>query len=115
MKRREFMKIAGLSLASFAALKTFSWNAQAADPLVKEGEGMAKNLGYCANGDKPSKACPERKAKDKAKQYCRNCQLYTKTSGDGKDEIGKCMLFPKNTVPAAAWCKSWVQKPGTTL
>jgi hypothetical protein len=110
--RRNFLKLSGAALASIPFL-SFPHSAQANTALVpaKESDAMPKSLKYCLDADKPSKQCDVRKAKDKKDQYCRNCQLYTKLSGEGKAEIGKCMLMPKNSVPAQAWCMSWVKKP----
>lgn len=112
--RRNFLKITGITLATLPLTSSLlkGTAAQAADaPLAKESDAQPKSLGYCTNADKPSKQCADRKAKDKKDQYCRNCQLYTKLSGEGKSEVGKCMLMPANSVAAAAWCKSWVKKP----
>lgn len=109
------MKISGITLATLPLASSFLKGsvAQAADapPLAKESDPQPKSLGYCSNADKPTKQCADRKAKDKKDQYCRNCQLYTKLSGEGKSEVGKCMLIPANSVTAIAWCKSWVKKP----
>lgn len=112
--RRSFLKITGLALAALPAASSLlrSTDAQAADPaLVKDSDAQPKALGYCSDADKPTAQCKDRKAKDKKDQYCYNCQLYTKLSGEGKKEVGKCMLMPANSVPAKAWCKSWVKKP----
>lgn len=112
--RRNFLKMGGLALATATLIPSIfkTSPAIAADLLpLKESDAMAKSLGYCPNADKPTKQCADRKAKDKKDNYCHNCQLYTKISGEGKTEIGKCMLMPKNSVPGVAWCKSWVKKP----
>lgn len=113
--RRNFLKVGGIALAAFAVMPKFlsSTPAHAEDlPLAKESDAMPKSLGYCPDANKPTKQCADRKAKEKKDQFCHNCQLYTKSSGDGAKEIGKCMLMPKNTVPGNGWCKSWVKKPG---
>lgn len=112
--RRSFLKIAGLTIATIPAATSLLKGslAQAADPaLAKDSDAQPKALGYCSDADKPTAQCKDRKAKDKKDQYCNNCQLYTKLSGEGKKEIGKCMLMPANAVPGNAWCKSWVKKP----
>lgn len=116
--RRNFLKVGGLSLLTAPLASTMlsglSTTAEAADlPMVKETDAMAKSLKYCPNGDKPTKQCADRKAKEKKDQYCYNCQLYTKISGEKDKEIGKCMLMPKNSVAGMGWCMSWVKKPGT--
>ncbi len=114
--RRKFLKTGGVSLLAIPFAGSFltklSPVAEAADlPLVKDSDAMAKSLKYCPNGDKPTKQCSDRKAKEKKDQYCNNCQLYTKISGEKDKEIGKCMLMPKNSVHGAGWCMSWVKKP----
>ncbi len=110
VSRRSFLKYATLSLAALPFLGRFSFAADEL-PILKDGEDPGKALKYCSNGDKPTKLCEARKSKDKAKQYCYNCQLYTKSEGDKKTSKGKCMLFPKHKVLGAAWCTSWVQSP----
>jgi hypothetical protein len=115
--RRNFLKMGTVALVSTTVLSSLfkTQPAHSADapalPLAKESDAMAKSLGFCPNADKPSKQCADRKAKEKKDQYCHSCQLYTKLSGEGKTEVGKCMLMVKNSVPANGWCKSWVQKP----
>lgn len=114
--RRSFLKVSGISLATlpFAGSLLSSSPAQAADlPLAKESDPMPKSLKYCPNGDKPSANCPDRKKPEKKGQYCNNCQLYTKLKGEKEDEVGKCLLMPKNAVTGKGWCISWVKKPGT--
>ena len=34
---------------------------------------------------------------------CANCQFFTAATG-------ACTLFPKNSVPATAWCSAWAKK-----
>jgi hypothetical protein len=116
--RRSFLKWSGAALMALpfasAILPGVSHGkpGKAADlPPLKESEPMAKSLKYCEDGDKPSAACPERRNKDKRGQHCYNCQLYTKLRGEKKTEVGKCLLFPKNTVTGPGWCMSWVKKP----
>lgn len=116
VSRRSFLKytatfLAAIPLAGRLASFGEAHAADAALPLAKETEEPAKSLKYCANADKPSKNCAARKAKDKSNQYCYNCQLFTKSSGEGKTAAGKCMIMPKNSVPGGAWCQSWVQNP----
>jgi hypothetical protein len=107
--RRAFLKAGLLSLAALPFLGRFAFAADL--PLLKDGEDPGKALKYTANADKPTKLAEARKAKDKAKQYCYNCQLYTKTEGEKKAGKGKCMLMPKHRVNGGAWCMSWVQNP----
>ncbi|MGE3262362.1 MAG: high-potential iron-sulfur protein [Bacteriovoracia bacterium] len=109
--RRSFLKYLGLGIASVPLLGKIPSVAFAADlPMAKETDPMPKSLKFCLDADKPSKSCPDRKKAEKKDEYCHNCQLFTKTSGDGKAAIGKCMLMTKNTVPGHGWCSSWVKK-----
>lgn len=115
--RRSFLKISGMSLAAVPfAHGLFSGQTHAADapalPAAKETDPMPKSLKYCPNANKPSANCPDRKKPERKTQFCHNCQLYTKLSGEKDKEIGKCMLMPKNSVSGVGWCMSWVLKPG---
>lgn len=119
--RRSFMKTLALAIAGApllgASLSGISRLAKAADadlPPIKEGEGMAATLKYCANAEKgKAKVCTTRKEKGREKQYCSGCQLYTNIKGEGKAARGKCLLMPQGLVSSQGWCNSWVQKPGT--
>lgn len=115
ISRRSFLKYSAGTLVAIPLLAKFSpWGpAYAADPLplIKDGEDPGKALKYCSNADKPTKLCDARKAKEKAKHYCYNCQLYTKVDGDKKAGTGKCMIMPKHRVQGGGWCMSWVQNP----
>ncbi|MGZ3711043.1 MAG: hypothetical protein ACXVBE_04770, partial [Bdellovibrionota bacterium] len=93
--RRSFLKYGVAALASTAyALRVgspFSSTAFAADlPLAKETVEPAKSLKFCADADKPSQNCAARKAAEKKDQFCYNCQLFTKSSGEKKTATGKC-------------------------
>jgi len=110
VSRRSFIKLISLTLASLPLLDRLSF-AEGELPLLKDGEEPGKSLKFCSNADKPTKLCVQRKSKDKAKQYCYNCQLFTKTEGEKKASKGKCMIMPKNRVDGGAWCMSWVQNP----
>jgi uncharacterized protein YifE (UPF0438 family) len=117
--RRSFLKYGFATIASASYLSRFgsplSTTALAADnPLAKETEEPAKSLKFCADAEKPSKNCAARKAKDKAGQFCYNCQLFTKSSGEKKAAIGKCMIMPKSSVPGKAWCQSWIKNPAVS-
>jgi len=111
VSRRAFLKSLSLSLAALPFLGRLSFAADADLPVLKDGEEPGKALKYTTNADKPTKLAETRKAKDKSKQYCYNCQLFTRTEGEKKAGKGKCMLMPKNRVNAAGWCMSWVQNP----
>lgn len=116
ISRRSFLKYSAAMLAAIPLVAKLaplgSANAAGTElPLANEAVEPAKSLKYCADGDKPSKNCAARKAKDKKDQYCYNCQLFTKTAGEKKAATGKCMILPKNSVPGQAWCQSWVKNP----
>lgn len=112
VNRRSFLKISGLSLAAlpFASSLFRGAPAYAADlPMAKETDAMSKSLKYCHDAKKPTAACADRKKKEKADQFCHNCQLFTKLD----DKKGKCMLITNAAVASDGWCNSWVKKPGT--
>lgn len=112
VNRRSFLKISGLSLAAlpFASSLFRGAPAYAADlPMAKETDAMPKSLKYCHDAKKPTAACADRKKKEKADQFCHNCQLFTKLD----DKKGKCMLITNAAVASDGWCNSWVKKPGT--
>lgn len=109
--RRSFLKTLSLSLAALPLLGKLGFASAPELPLIKDGEEPGKALKYCSTADKPTKLCEARKAKEKAKQYCYNCQLFTKTEGEKKAGKGKCMIMPKNRVNGGGWCMSWVQNP----
>lgn len=110
--RRSFLKYLGLGIVAVPVLgklpKAFA--ADAALPLVKESDPQAKALKFCINADKPTASCPDRKKPEKKGEYCSGCQLFTRTEGEGNKGKGKCMIMPKNSVPANGWCMSWVKK-----
>lgn len=117
--RRSFLKSAALTLAAipFAGKLLHGGAAYAADadlPVAKETEEPAKSLKFCQNADKPSKNCAVRKGKDKAGQYCYNCQLFQKFEGETKAAKGKCLVMPGKRVPGVGWCNSWVKNPAVT-
>lgn len=114
ISRRSFLKYTGLTLAALpVAQALFSAKARAADlPPASDKEGMGKTLHYCPNAKKPSANCADRKKPENKDHFCKGCQLYTKLSGEGEKEIGKCMIMPTNTVNSGGWCPSWVKRPG---
>lgn len=112
LSRRSFLKRGAFLLGAlpFASALLSNPVAQAADlPMAKETDPMPKTLKYCHDAKKPSAACADRKKKEKADQFCHNCQLYTKLD----DKKGKCMLMTTLAVASDGWCNSWVKKPGT--
>lgn len=118
--RRDFLKASAVSLAALPFIgSVFRMipTAHAADadlPMAKETDPTPKTLKYCANADGKGKSegCKLRASKDKAGQYCNNCQFYTKVKGAGKTEAGKCLLIPGNLVAGNAWCNSYTKKQG---
>lgn len=120
--RRRFLQISVATLASIpflsGLLPGLNRVAQAAGdedlPAVKEGEGQAKALNYCKDAAKAEKSahptCATRKSKEHHGEFCRNCQLYTKIKGDGKAEMGKCVVIPGFLVYADGWCNSYTKK-----
>lgn len=114
--RRAFLKTTAATLASLPILGgLLSLDAGAAElPMLSDEADAAKSLKYCANAAKPSKRCEGRKHKDKAEQFCYNCQLYTKLEGEKAAGKGKCMLLSKNRVSGGGWCMSWVKNPAVS-
>jgi len=70
--------------------------------LSKGGGAIAERLGGRLVG------ATTKDAAHKAGAHCANCALYTGKAGAKQ---GGCGIFPKNSVHAAGWCKSWVKKP----
>jgi hypothetical protein len=109
--RRSFLKTLALSIAAVPVLGRLGFAAEAELPLASDKAEPGKTLKFCPNADKPSANCADRKAKDKKKQYCYNCQLFNRIDGDKKTGHGKCLIMPKNRVNGGSWCMSWVQNP----
>lgn len=116
MNRRSFLRFSAATLAALPFAHLLFAPAPAAAnptlPLLQDSAPMAKSLQYCTNADKPTPQCKARKEPKRKNEYCNNCQLYAAVT-TGKDEQGKCLLFPKNLVGGKSWCMSWVKKPGT--
>jgi hypothetical protein len=120
VSRRKFIKSVALAAIAVPFLQKLSLlgisNAHAESlAALSESDPLAKTIKYCVDAEKSIKsktsACPDRKLKDRSGQLCRGCQLYTKFSGDGAAEVGKCLIVPGKTVAANSWCMSWVKKP----
>lgn len=109
LPRRAVLKGALMSLAAIPVVISMkdagaaTAAAPAALPLLDPAkDAMAKGLGYVADFTK---------VKDpghKPGAHCANCALYTGKAGAKQ---GGCGIFPKNSVHANGWCKSWVKKP----
>ncbi len=121
MNRRSFLKasvtsIAALPLAAgfFSALSKVARAADADLPAIKEADAQAKAFNYCIDAKKAEKAkspaCPARKGKEHAGEFCSGCQLYTKVKGEGKAEMGKCLVIPGVLVYGGGWCNSYSKK-----
>jgi hypothetical protein len=109
--RRSFLKSFAVAAASLPVLGRLAFADEL--PLLKESDDSAKTQKFCVSADTPTKNCAARKLKDKKNQYCYNCQLFTRTDGDGKKGSGKCMILPKYRVTAASWCMSWIENPAS--
>ncbi len=121
MNRRGFLKMSATSLAAIPLasgfLSALSKTAKAVDasmPNVKESDPQAKALNYCIDAEKAAKSkkpsCPARKSSEHAGESCHSCQLFTKTTGDGKSEMGKCLVMPGVQVYGTGWCNSFSKK-----
>lgn len=99
--RRQFLKIAGGSVAVAAVIGTLPRVARAADlPHVSPDDPTAKALGYVED------AGTTKDAKHKAGDACSNCQFYS----GGASGYGPCQLFPGKSVNAKGWCVSHSKK-----
>jgi len=108
--RREFILRSALFLA-VPSFISFARRAFGEEAEVKVSDPTAQSLTYCPNAKKASKkVCPLRAGKDKAKQFCRECQFYAKTKGSGASELGMCQLISSGLVRGDGWCSSWVKK-----
>lgn len=99
--RRTFMRNSLLAMAALplgASLFSRSAFAQTLTPLDPEAP-QAKALNYVKVASEASSH-----AMYKADSTCLNCMFY-------QAENSGCQLFPQNSVEAAGWCQSWVQKP----
>lgn len=119
MKRRSFLTNAtklALAIPALQILSLFRISSARAEnkPQLAESDPFAKSIHYCADAEKASKAktsaCPTRKEKDRAGQFCRGCQFYTKESGEGASETGKCLIVQGKSVTGGGWCMSWAKK-----
>jgi len=94
--RRQFM----MTLVPAAAALTAVTGARAQAAKIDEKDPAAVALAYKHDATKvDAKANPTYKAGNN----CANCQFFTAATG-------ACTLFPKNSVPAEAWCSAWAKK-----
>lgn len=68
-------------------------------------DALAKGLGFVADAKDVDPAANPRFS---ATQACSNCGQY---QGRASDASAPCNVFAGKTVPAAGWCKVWVQRP----
>ncbi|MEV8519469.1 high-potential iron-sulfur protein [Dyella marensis] len=99
--RRQFLKIAGGTVAAAAMIGALPRTARAADlPHVSPDDPTAKALGYVEDAN------TTKDAKRKAGDACANCQFYS----GGASGYGPCQLFPGKSVNAKGWCVSHSKK-----
>lgn len=94
MKRREFIKLAGMT-GTCMLIPSITVSAFAEDLLVSPEEPQAKALGYIEVSEVDG-------------QICGNCIHAT---GDLNAENVGCNLFPGKEVKTAGWCKVWAARP----
>ena len=111
-KRRGFLKIGSLAVASLATLHAAISPAQdkkgapvkGAVWQVDENDPTAQGLGYKHDATKADKAKFKQYA---AGQTCGNCQLF---QGKPTDAWGPCPIFTGKQVNAKGWCSAYVKK-----
>lgn len=119
--RREFLKKAGLALATFPIVfgaSNISLQCAEAQPLVPvnpETDPVAKALGYFEDASKvDTTKYPKRKAPEGSNQFCKTCVLLQQGGMKipGKEgDWGKCSLYQSGLVNVNGWCMSWALKP----
>jgi hypothetical protein len=130
--RRRFFVIAGqmLGLATIAPLlfgsRVFAEEKRRARPsaggaaggadaeltMVEPGKGAAGAVNYQFKHSDVKEAAlkVDRGGLPFEKQFCNNCNFYTKHSTKNGEEVGKCQIFPNQLVKSTAWCSSWNKK-----
>lgn len=103
--RRRFLQSTFGTVAAAVLLGSRPADADDALPLLSEDNPTAKALGYVDDVDK----VPASEPLLKPNAICANCLHY---KGAETDPVAPCALFPGTSVPARAWCKAWVIKPG---
>lgn len=107
MSRRDLIKRTLLASTFVPAFGLITRESNAADltPLDSN-DPTAKALAFVADAAHvDATANPN----FKTGQHCANCMQY---QGKPADATAACTIFPGHSVPAAGWCKVWVQRPG---
>lgn len=96
--RRRFLVHAAVAAVAIPFAGRFISTAQAQSlPKLPLDDPQAKALSYAEDYTKVSHPS------FKPGSNCANCQFFTAATG-------VCTLFPKNTVPANAWCSAWAKR-----
>lgn len=104
-KRRDFLKIGSLAVASFAMAPRAKVSlAQGAKQRLDEKDPQAQSLGYRHDAAKVDR---KKFSKYQAGQTCDNCQLFQAKPGA---EWGPCQIFPGKEVNGKGWCSAYVKK-----
>ena len=102
MRRRDFLKLGTLAVASVAI--GIRAGESAAQAHVDENGATAKSLGYKNDATKVDKA---KFPKYTAGQDCANCQLF---QGKPGEEWGPCPIFGGQLVHSKGWCSAYIKK-----
>lgn len=106
ISRRHLIRNALLAGALVPALGLIAKRSDAAEltPLDPN-DPTAKALAFVADAAKVDAAA---NPTFKPGQRCATCMQY---QGKPTDATAGCTIFPNHSVPAAGWCKVWVQRP----
>ncbi len=106
ISRRHLIRNALLATALAPAVGLIARQSIAADltPLDPN-DPTAKALAFVADASKVDAAA---NPNFKPGQRCATCMQY---QGKPTDATAGCTIFPHHSVPAAGWCKVWIQRP----
>jgi high potential iron-sulfur protein len=104
MKRRDFLKLGSLAVASAAVAGHAASSWAQGQPHLDPKDAQAQALGYTHDA---TKADRKKFPKYQAGQACANCQLY---QGKPKDAWGPCQIFAGKQVNPKGWCSAYVKK-----
>ncbi len=103
INRRQFFQQTS-TIAVVCATSSITW---AAEPKLTEDDPIALALGYREDASTvDAQKYPKRAGAEGAKQFCRNCTLYTEKA----DGYGGCTAIPGKLVAGNGWCNAWVPK-----